>query len=76
MNRFAPMDKTRSLFDASPFVITVSPFAFAIGIAIPPTPPVPPEIKIVLPASAPINSNACIIVKAVNGTAAASSSDK
>jgi len=30
--------------------MTVSPLALAIGIAMAPTPPVPPEIKMVLPA--------------------------
>ena len=44
--------------------------------AIAPTLPVPPEIKIVFPFSAFISSNACIRVSAVNGTAAASTSER
>ena len=76
MNWSTPNFSTRSLFSTLPLVITVNPFALAIGIAIPPTPPVPPEMKIVFPDSAPISSKACIIVNAVNGTAAASSSVK
>ena len=56
--------------------MTVNPLALASGIAIPPTPPVPPEIKSVLLACAPMRSNACMIVSAVSGTAAASISVK
>ena len=46
----------------------------ASGIAIAPKLPVPPEMKMVFPACASINSSACIAVSAVSGTAAASSS--
>ena len=76
MNLLAPSSKILSLFSALPFVTTLSPFALAIGIAIAPTLPVPPEIKIVFPSSAFISSNACIIVSAVKGTAAASISER
>ncbi len=71
MKRSTPKAKMRSLFSTLPLVMTFKPLALASGIAIAPTPPVPPEIKIVLPFLTCINSKACMTVKAVKGIAAA-----
>lgn len=59
-----------------PFVATVSPRLFATGIAIAPREPVPPEMNTVWPGFAFISSKACMAVRAVSGTVAASSRDR
>ena len=58
MNSLAPKSIYLCLFFSLPLVIICNPRSLAIGIAIAPKLPVPPEMKIFSPFEGFINSNA------------------
>ena len=76
MKVLAPSLRTRSSLRALPLVDTTRPMRAAMGMAMAPRLPVPPEMKSDWPAFACMSSSACMAVSAVRGTHAASSIER